>query len=62
MLSDKCSHGVAWGDECCECQLVWDRELVRRWKPEVEAAERRIASARKYSDDDHTINEGECHE
>ncbi|KAA1012976.1 hypothetical protein FVF58_09280 [Paraburkholderia panacisoli] len=42
MIGDKCSHGVKWGDECRECQLVWDRELVRRWKPEVEAAERRI--------------------
>ena len=45
MLGDKCSHGVKWGDECKECQLVWDRELVRRWKPEVEAAERRIREA-----------------
>lgn len=45
MLGETCGHGVKWGDECRECQLVWDRELVRRWKPEVEAAERRIAES-----------------
>ncbi|HEX8894399.1 MAG TPA: hypothetical protein VF783_13805 [Terriglobales bacterium] len=41
-LGKTCGHGVAWDRDCPECQLVWDRELVRRWKPEVEAAERRI--------------------
>lgn len=45
MLGEKCSHGVKCGDECRECQLVWDRELVSRWKPEIEAAEKRIAAA-----------------
>ena len=43
MLGETCSHGIKWGDECKECQLVWDRETVRRWKPIVDEAERRIA-------------------
>lgn len=42
MLGKTCSHGVPWDHECPQCQLVWDRETVRRWKPVVEEAERRI--------------------
>ncbi len=38
-----CSHGRTWDEPCRECQLVWDRELVRRWRPVVEEAEQRIA-------------------
>lgn len=47
MLGDQCSHGVKWQHECAQCELVSARELVRRWKPEVEAAERRIAELTK---------------
>jgi len=42
MLDDQCSHGVKWSCQCRECDLVSARETVRRWKPVVEAAERRI--------------------
>lgn len=40
-----CSHGRTWDEPCRECQLVWDKEIVRRWRPIVEEAERRIAEA-----------------
>lgn len=47
MLGDQCSHGIKWQHECPQCELVSAREMVRRWKPEVEAAERRIEELTK---------------
>jgi hypothetical protein len=47
MLADHCSHGIKWGDECSECQLVWDRELVKRWGPVVDEARKRIEELEK---------------
>jgi hypothetical protein len=47
MLHDKCSHGKTWDEKCDECELVSARELVRRWKPIVEEAQRVIEAAEK---------------
>lgn len=47
MLADHCSHGIKWSCQCRECDLVSARELVRRWKPVVEEAERQIEELEK---------------
>jgi hypothetical protein len=47
MLGERCSHGKTWAESCPECDLVSARETVRRWKPVVEEAERRIEELEK---------------
>lgn len=42
MLTDRCSHGKTWSGACPGCELVSALELVKRWKPVVEEAERQI--------------------
>lgn len=36
----KCSHGIAWQDECHECDVVWAREVLRHWQKPVAEAQR----------------------
>jgi hypothetical protein len=47
MVGERCSHGKTWAESCPECDLVSARETVRRWKPVVEEAERRIEELEK---------------
>jgi hypothetical protein len=42
-----CSHGKTWDEKCKECDLVWNREIVRRWAPVVEEAQRAIEEAER---------------
>lgn len=44
-LGKTCSHGVAWGDHCPECELISAREIVRHWADAVDDARRIIAEA-----------------
>lgn len=46
-----CSHGVKWGVECKECDLISARETVRRRKPVVEEAEHLIAEFTKKTEE-----------
>jgi hypothetical protein len=40
-----CSHGVAWGDHCPECELISAREVESHWGEIVDEARRVIAAA-----------------
>jgi hypothetical protein len=47
LMHDRCSHGKTWDEKCKECDLVWNREIVRRWAPVVEEAQRAIEEAER---------------
>jgi hypothetical protein len=44
-LRRTCSHGVAWGDHCPECELVSAREIEAHWGEMVDEARKVIAKA-----------------
>lgn len=45
MLGERCSHGIKWGDECRECDLIAARETVRHFGALVDEARAKIAEA-----------------
>jgi hypothetical protein len=38
----RCTHGLTLDERCDACEVEEAREVVRRWKPVVDEAERRI--------------------
>lgn len=44
MLGDQCSHGIKWGDECRECDLIAARETVRHFGLMVDEARAKIVA------------------
>lgn len=48
----RCSHGIAWADECPECDLVWAKQIVEHWGQSVDDARRQIEEAER--DDERT--------
>lgn len=43
----RCSHGIAWADECPECDLVWAKQIVEHWGQSVDDARRQIEEAER---------------
>lgn len=44
-LGKTCSHGVAWGDHCPECELISARQIVDHWGEMVDEARKVIVDA-----------------
>jgi hypothetical protein len=47
MTQWKCHHGFTLSQQCRECEILMAIKVINTWKPEVEAAERRIEELTK---------------
>ncbi len=46
-LGQRCSHGIAWTDECPECDLVWAKQIIEHWAKPVADAQRVVEDAER---------------
>lgn len=47
MTTQTCRHGLTLAQTCHECEILLAIKVINTWKPEVEAAERRIEELTK---------------